>query len=251
MLSSVALATAFEREILADRPTEGQVRWGRLIFWCPVLGICLILLVAGTAWHLLTVALVVLCLVSIAARASAGAQKYLVGLWCLTAIVALVWHDQTSALDAPLAAEEVELHNWVQNDTSKDALFIVPPGMESFRHYCLRSVYVDFKFFPTAVPAMLPEWRRRLEQVAAPDSVALASKGIPAVAEWDRTYANRNTPQRIAELLTETDADYLVWDRQGLDRPPYVPVDRHDDPRVGVCFENDRFCVYRRKKVDL
>ena len=251
VLSGVALATAFEREILDYRSTEGQVRWGRLIFWCPVLGICLILLVAGTVWHLLTVALVVLCLVTIAARTSAGAHKYLVGLWCLTSIVALVWHGQTSTLDTPLAAEEIELHDWVQNDTSKDALFIIPPGMESFRHYCLRSIYIDFKFFPSPLPAILPEWRRRLEQVAAPDSVALAGRGIPAVAEWDRTYANRNTPQRIAELLTETDADYLVWDRQGLDRPPYVPVDRHDDPRVGICFENDRFCVYRRKKVDL
>lgn len=246
VLSAVAVAAAFERELLSRQQTDGYVRWGRLVFWCAVIPICLLLLFSGTKWSLPVVILIVFGLITVAVCQRAVQQKYLTGLWSLVAVAALVVHGQATTLDAPLAGEEAELYAWVQGDTAKDTLFIVPPGMEAFRHYGLRSVYVDFKLFPTAMPALLPEWRRRLEQVAAPDAIALTGRGIPWVAEWDRTYANRNTPGRIADLLSETDADYLVWDRQGLERPPYVSVDRPDDPRVSVCFENDRFRVYRK-----
>ncbi len=248
VLSALAVTVAFEREVLPPRQDVRELRWGRLVFWCPVIGIGLLLLLAGTDWSLWIVALVLLALLTIAARGNAGWHKSIVAIWCLAAVAALVWHGWTSTLDAPVARDELELYQWVQSDTPGDALFIVPPGMESFRHYGLRSVYVDFKFFATAVPALLPEWRRRLELVAAPDALALSAKGMPSVPEWDRTYANRNTPRRIAELLAETGADYLVWDRQGLEYPPYMPVDRPADPRVGICFENDRFSVYQPKK---
>lgn len=249
VLSVVAVATAFERELLVPRQSEGQLRLGRLGFWCIVIAICLILLLAGTQWSPLVVVLVLLGLVTISVRTHVQRQKYAICVWYAATAVALMWHVQTTTLDASLAGEEVELFAWVRQDTAKDTLFIVPPGMESFRHYGLRSVYADFKFFPSGIPSVLPAWRRRLEKIAAPDAMALAGKGIPSVAEWDRTYANRNTPQRIAELLTATGADYLVWDREGLDRPPYVSIDRQEDPRVSVCFENNRFKVYR-KKVD-
>lgn len=249
VMSAVAVTAAFEREVLASQRIVGHLRWGRLGFWCIVIMICFTLLFAGTKWTPPFVALLTLGFVTVAFRGSIDRQKYLVGIWGVAAAFALVWHVQTRALDAPLADEEAELYTWVQRDTTTDALFIVPPGMQEFRFYSLRSVYVDFKFFPTAIPALLPEWRRRLEKVSVPDAIAMADRGYPCLAEWDRTYANRNTPQRIANLLTETDADYLVWDRQGLDRPPYVAVNRREDPRVSVCFENERFKVYR-KKVD-
>ncbi len=252
VLSAVAATTAFEREVLCRGESHGPLRWGRVLFWCPVIWICLTLILGGTVWTPALVAMVLLGLATTALTLHQGfkGHKILVGVWIVAALVAVLWHGQASTLDAPLTLEETELHTWARNDTADDALFIVPPGMEAFRYYGQRSVYVDFKYFPTATPELLPEWRRRLEQIAAPDSIALEAKGFPSVAEWDRTYANRNTPRRIAGLLAETDADYLVWDRQGLDRPPYVPVDRRGDPRVGICFENDRFCVYRRKRVN-
>jgi hypothetical protein len=62
--------------------------------------------------------------------------------------------------------------------------------------------------------------------------------------QWDRTYANRNTPARIASVLRETSADYFVWDRAGLDVPPYLPVNQDTSSQVTVAYANDRFKVY-------
>ncbi len=44
--------------------------------------------------------------------------------------------------------------------------------------------------------------------------------------EWDRTYAQRNTPQHIASLLRSTGGDYFVIDKDALRRPPFVNVKR-------------------------
>jgi hypothetical protein len=68
------------------------------------------------------------------------------------------------------------------------------------------------------------------------------------VPQWDRTYANRNTPARIVSLLGETGADYLVWDRSGLDLPPYVPIERPGVPGLALTFQNARFEVYALAK---
>ncbi|HEX5386785.1 MAG TPA: DUF6798 domain-containing protein, partial [Gemmatimonadales bacterium] len=128
--------------------------------------------------------------------------------------------------------------------SSNDALFIVPPGMEGFREYARRSIYVDFKLFPASTVSAVPEWRERLDLISAPDGAARAAAGWPAVPLWDRSYASRNTPARIAELLRTTGADYFVWDRRGLDVPPYVSLPRDPDPAVHVVYANDRFEVY-------
>lgn len=249
VLSAVAMAAAFEREILEKRKgEEHHLRWGRLVFWVPLLGIGAILLFVGTVWTEVLIGLALLAILTIIAGANRASHRSLALLWCGAAVFALIWFDKTSTRDVHLVAVEEELYDWVRNDTATDALFIIPPGMQSFRYYALRSVYMDYKFFPSSAPPLLREWRLRLEQVAAPDAVALKERGVPAVWEWDRTYANRNTPTRIAELLDDTGADYFVYDRKALERPPYVPVEHPDDPRVKVCFENDRFSVYCRQE---
>jgi hypothetical protein len=85
-----------------------------------------------------------------------------------------------------------------------------------------------------------------MELVSDPDRLALRSGGWSGVPQWDRTYANRNTPARIAALLRETSADYLVWDRAGMDVPPYAPLAPGPDvPDLRIAFANDRFKVYQ------
>jgi hypothetical protein len=88
-------------------------------------------------------------------------------------------------------------------------------------------------------------WRQRLENVAAPDALARDARGWEGVAEWDRTYAGRNTPARIESLLHETGAGYFVWDRQGLRMPPFVNRNRTPDSGLAIAFENARYEVYR------
>jgi hypothetical protein len=169
-----------------------------------------------------------------------------VGLIAVAALGLARIHGDTR-LRAPLSPEEAGLYHWAAG-TPTNALFIVPPGLQGFRFYGRRSVYVDFKLFPPATPSSSPEWRRRMEQVAAPDRLALRSPGWSGVPQWDRTYANRNTPARIVSLLGETGADYLVWDRSGLDLPPYVPIERPGVPGLALTFQNARFEVYALAK---
>jgi hypothetical protein len=161
----------------------------------------------------------------------------------VVAVVSVQRMRADTRLDALLTPDESGLYRWA-SATSPQALFIIPPGMQGFRFYARRSVYVDFKLFPPATPSTTPEWRRRMELVAAPDRRALDSPGWSGVPQWDRTYANRNTPERIVTLLRQTGADYLVWDRTGLDLPPYVPIVRPPAPAATVVFENARFQVY-------
>lgn len=145
-------------------------------------------------------------------------------------------------------AEERALHNWARSDTPVDALFVVPPGLQGFRTFARRSVYVDFKIFVVGPkPELMREWRRRLELVAQPDKLALNEAGWLAVPQWDRAYALANTPARSVELLRLTGADYLVWDAQGLEVPPYLPLDRPAEPRLEAVYANARFTVYRLK----
>ena len=94
-------------------------------------------------------------------------------------------------------------------------------------------------------PRLVRLWRQRLEKVAAPDRLAREARGWGGTVEWDRTYAGRNTPERIESLLRETGADYFVWDRQGLRVPPFVNRDRAPDPALAIAFENARYEVYR------
>ena len=167
------------------------------------------------------------------------------GLYVASALTALVFafvYDQRQATVEPEAAE---LYAWAAQ-RKPDALFIVPPSCEAFRFYTRRSVYVDFKAFPSSAPWLIPVWRRRLEEVALPDREALGQRGWLGISSWDRTYASRNTPSRIADLLETTGADYFVWDAEGFRIPPHSPLPRDPDPRLEVAFDNARYKAYRR-----
>lgn len=150
--------------------------------------------------------------------------------------------DRVEAVPSPEAAQ---LYAWIRRQTPPGAVFVVPPGLEEFRWYAERSVYVDFKSFPPASARAIAAWRDRLDDVAAPDRAARAAHGWDAAREFDRCYAARNTPARIAALLTRSGADYFVWDADGLRIPPQTGSDRTAVPGLGEVFRNARFVVYR------
>lgn len=228
-------------ELRPARQRRGPVT--REVLWAGLLALVATGLTFFVGWKL---PLAGLCLATVGLRVLHGNRRAVAGLWIGVLAFAALGITRIGAetvRSAPLSPSEAELFRWVDS-TSPNALFIVPPGLQQFRFYGRRSVYVDFKLFPPATPAMSPEWRRRMELVAAPDRLALASPGWSGVPQWDRTYANRNTPQRIASLLRETGADYFVWDRSGLDVPPYVTVLRPPASGARVAFANDRFEVY-------
>jgi len=156
-------------------------------------------------------------------------------------------------LRAPPEPGDGVLFSWARAETPADALFIIPPGMQSFRLEAQRSAYVDFKSVPPSQPSLMREWRRRLEEVANPDANALEQgRGWPGIYLWDVAYAKRNPPERIRDLLERTGADYFVLDLLLSELPPHLPsdgsVDLADNGGVEgltVAFESPRFRVYR------
>jgi hypothetical protein len=144
---------------------------------------------------------------------------------------------------------DASLYSWVERETPKDALFVVPPGMQAFRLEARRSVFVDFKTFPGSQPAVAWEWRQRLEEVVGYDAKALEQgQGWPGLVWWDRAYAKRNPPDRILGLLTSTGADFFVVDRLYQQLPPHLPLEEGPGMESGLelAFENSRYRVYGR-----
>jgi hypothetical protein len=161
------------------------------------------------------------------------------------ALACLGWSAVHDRKVAPVPSREAGLFEWVQRSTPGTALFVVPPGMDTFRYYARRSVYVDLKLFSPAVPRAVPVWRTRLEEIADPDPATLQHHGWPDIeVHWDRRYAARNTPERIAWLLRHTEADYFV-SRSGLPGAAQLWDDTLASAHLVVAYHNDRFDVYR------
>ena len=144
-----------------------------------------------------------------------------------------------------IAVSTQQLFDWATGNTLKEDLFIVPPGLKEFRTYTSRGVFVDFKLFPASTPFLIPEWRRRLELVTMPDKIALRERGWPVVSQLSRTYAQANGPDRIVELLEQTDSDYFVIDELAEEIPPFLPPHARAHSRLEIVFENSRYRVYR------
>jgi hypothetical protein len=237
---ALIVAVAGAEEAIRLARAQGAGRW-----LGPVLVIALVHLLLIGFWRPTDVLLLALGAAAAVIVSVTGTGRPAACLYGAAGLPALVWLAVHDRKELPRRAETEAVLSWVRDSTARDALFIVPPGMREFRIRSDRSVYVDFALFPASEPQLSPEWRRRLELVAAPDRLARAGAGWPGLPYWDRTYANRNTPGRIAGLLRATGADYFVWDRKGLIVPPFVPVPRPADSRVIRVFADRRFEVYR------
>ena len=71
--------------------------------------------------------------------------------------------------------------------------------------------------------------------------------GWPAMEEWDRTYASRNTPTRILWLLRTTGADYFVFNKDGAEHAAICRQDRRMVPGLAIAYQNAQYVVYRRR----
>ena len=261
VLGGVIAVAAFERsldgapvDMWLRRMTPGfvtarlrwQTRWLSIAALCTLTGLAL---VAGRS-HPHAAKLVYLTPVAVGAlgwmRARHGRPLTTVGaLAGAAALVCLGWSAVHDRRAAPLGSREAALFAWIQESTPGTALFVVPPGMDTFRYYARRSIYVDLKLFSPAVPRVVPLWRTRLDEVADPDPATLRHRGWPDIeVHWDRRYAARNTPERIAWLLRHTGAEYFV-SRSGL--PDAAPLwDKAlASADFAVAFHNDRYDVYR------
>ena len=250
VLSAIALAAAIEDAVgsIGGRLT-GSAKATAVLFWvCAAFALAMLLL--QVRWHPVLWIALALSLATLLPWPERAWRRTVTGLWLVLAVGAGWQFAIETQAEAAQSTDDRDLYAWVRRAAPKDAVFIIPPGLEEFRFYGRRSAYVDFKTFPATTPSLIPEWRNRIEQVSVPDRLALDGTGWDGIEEWDRTYANRNTPARIAELLRSTGAEYFLWDSAGLAVPPYVPVERAPDSRIDVAFRNQRYTVYRLRPVE-
>jgi hypothetical protein len=191
---------------------------------------------------------VLLALLPVAAVGLSGGRAARAGFVTVLVVVTLAAGlriREDDRLEASPPPEAAELYAWVRSETPSGAVFVVPPGFQEFRWYAERSVYVDFKMFPPATVDAIAAWRHRLDDVASPDREARKAEGWDAARQFDRCYATRNSPERIAALLQRSGADYFVWDADGLRIPPLTGSDRTPAAGLGEVFRNSRYVVYR------
>lgn len=246
-LSAVSAAAALEAVFLGPKGERQSLRGSE---WLITRGFQVTAVLFISVMHVRWSWLVGLCcgiaaVTAIVIRERRG-WRALTAVYVLLLAGALGLFGRSASLAAQMSDHQEQLLEWARSNTPPESLFIIPPGFQEFRIHARRSVYVDFKTVTPANTRLMALWRQRLEQVAAPDALGQEARGWAGVVEWDRTYAGRNTPTRIAWLLRETGADFFVWDRQGLAVPPFVRRERVPDDSLTVVFENDRYVTYHR-----
>jgi hypothetical protein len=130
------------------------------------------------------------------------------------------------------AGPEGKVISWIRNNTDRDAVFAVPPGLSGFRYRAERAVFVDFKAVPFEDESLL-EWRRRLGAEAPLDIET--SGGVDALVKLDSSFAAMSTAT-AKRLLEVEDVDYFL--RNGPFASTVV------DPRLRLEFQNEDWYVY-------
>ena len=142
--------------------------------------------------------------------------------------VAATWSVSTRGdglTTAPSATpNEDGLTRWAREQTPVDALFLIPPGLDSFRLLARRAVVVDLKS-PPLRPDLLVAWYRRvLASVNLPDAPTTRAA---VLARYDQlTFAE------LVDIAHDFAADYIVT--RGKTAMPVVPVYANADFAVYV-----------------
>ena len=103
-------------------------------------------------------------------------------------------------------AKQDDLYTWMREKTEKDAIFLTPPDVDTFRFYGQRAIVVDWKSTPM-VPSELVEWLRRLSDVS----------GRPVESKRDLRGYGELDREQIERLKAKYNLDYAVV-RRGAER---------------------------------
>ena len=107
-------------------------------------------------------------------------------------------HLINSGPDAPMQA-------WARQNTPRDAIFIIPPDLQTFRLKAERAVVADFKVFPWSDAGLL-DWRARITDLCGGQKLPL---GYNQKSELKTAYASLNAAQ-VAALSRRYKARYFL-----------------------------------------
>jgi hypothetical protein len=98
----------------------------------------------------------------------------------------------------PYEKAEFELAQWIRDNTPVDAIFTIPPDVQTFRINAQRAVVVDWMMSPS-IPGDLEEWYRRICDTSGIDINKV--KQVPSMKQLIDGY--RNLDYSRAKLLQE------------------------------------------------
>lgn len=129
--------------------------------------------------------------------------------------------------NSAMGIENVE--RWAKENTQRDALFLIPPEVESFRTKAERAVVADWKAFPFGQSAIL-EWRDRMYELAGRSRQESASR-IVARAEIVNGY-RQLSEDALLGLADKYDVDYIV-----VQKPKRMSLE--------LVYQSKKYRVYR------
>ncbi len=132
--------------------------------------------------------------------------------------------EQRSSLLRPLPPHDQELFDWIAANTPKDARFLSPPSLRTFRYVTERAIVVDWKATPM-LPDEVIEWFTRIKDVT----------GRPRFAAYnDLKGYHQMDVARLRRLDEKYDVDFvLVFKATQRRLLPLKPV-----------FENARWAIF-------
>lgn len=102
-----------------------------------------------------------------------------------------------------------QLARWARDHTPKDALFLVPPGEQSWRIDALRAIVINVKGIPQT-RAEMPEWKRRMQDVTGePDLMRFASTFSRTLTAVDASY-DALSSEHLRDIARRYDCQYVV-----------------------------------------
>jgi hypothetical protein len=127
---------------------------------------------------------------------------------------------------------------WARANTPTDAVFLVPPGEQSFRLHARRAIVVNFKGVPQ-LSANLPEWRDRLRDILELDSLmSLPHPFAATLAACNERYESRSAGH-LLEVARRYHARYLLLAHR-LARAG----GQGEGPRLAYTDETGRYFLY-------
>lgn len=127
-------------------------------------------------------------------------------------------------IENSLTKDELGIMSFIYDNTEEEALFLIPPGLGSFRLVAKRSVVVDYKAFPFTDEAML-EWYKRMLKCYGDVEV----NGVYRAAMFDVHY-KKIDDKSLSELKSVYDFNYAVI---------YTSTNTHRE----IIYSNDTYAL--------
>ena len=101
-----------------------------------------------------------------------------------------------------------QVYNFIKENTPKEAIFLTPPGLNSFRLGAERAIVADFKSFPFGEKEML-EWKERMLDISGKSNFS----ETPAPEKQIIAGYEELSKEQVVDLRDKYDASYALFNK--------------------------------------